>query len=196
MQGLNNMVQTYLENEKLVLQQSFPLYFEQYRTDGVEYNIYTGQSLSPDIPFDQLYLRNLRLWQLNSMVHLAREVKAMQQQIEIPLETTQLILAHHLPIAITFRRDERRFDVEGDYNIRYEMMKKRIDKVLIKGTGERLTQPQRIAIVYTNAKESDEYIKYIHYLQDKGLLAPELENLDLEATQGILGLRALRVTVC
>ena len=195
MQDINNMVLGYLDKEKQVLQQSFPLYFEQYRTDGVEYNIYTGQSLSPDIPFDQLYLRNLRLWQLNSMVHLAREARKMQEGKVFPLETTQLILAHHLPIAITFRRDERRFDVEGASNIRYEVMKKRLDKVLVNETGERLTQPGKIAIVYSNAREADEYGKFVHYLIDKGLLKGELEYLGLEETQGFLGLKALRVSI-
>jgi hypothetical protein len=85
--------------------------------------------------------------------------------------------------------------VEGAYNIRYEIMKKRIDKVHIKETGERLTQPGKIALVYSNHKEAQEYIKYIEYLQEKQLLDTNLEQLDLEEVQGLLGLRALRVGV-
>jgi hypothetical protein len=70
-------------------------------------------------------------------------------------------------IAISFRRDERKFDVEGSYNIRYEVIKKRLDKVHIKDTGERLTQPLKIAIVYSNPKDFVEYEEYINFLQKK-----------------------------
>jgi hypothetical protein len=44
------------------------------------------------------------------------------------LQTTQLILIHSQPISISFRKDERKFDVEGSYNIRYEVIKKRLIK--------------------------------------------------------------------
>jgi hypothetical protein len=104
-------------------------------------------------------------------------------------------MAHSNPIAISFRKDERRFDVEGAYNIRYEIMKKRIDKVRIKSTNERLTQPGKIAIVYSYAREADEYRKYIEFLQNKNILLPDAEMLDLEEVQGISGLKAIRLSV-
>ena len=91
--------------------------------------------------------------------------------------------------------DERKFDVEGGANIRYEVIKKRIDKVRVRETGERLTQPGKIAIVYTQAKESEEYEEYIHYLIKKNLLSEEVEKLELEDVQGISGLKAIRVSV-
>jgi hypothetical protein len=102
---------------------------------------------------------------------------------------------HARPIDITFRNDERRFDVEGAYNIRYEVIKKRIDKVLIKDTRERLTQPGKIAIVYFNQQEAQEYIDYIRTLQQQGLLDDSLEYLELEELQGVNRLKALRVGV-
>ncbi len=113
----------------------------------------------------------------------------------MPLQTTQLILAHSTPINISFRPDERKFDVDGAYNIRYEIIKKRIDKVHIKTTNERLTQPGKIAIVYSQPKEAEEYKGYIEFLQNQQLLLPVIEEFDLEELQGILGLKALRVTV-
>jgi hypothetical protein len=192
---INTTLIKYLDKERKTLQKSYPNYFEKYKTDGVEYNIYIGQSIAPGKPFDELYLKNLRLWQLSSMADIARITHTLLPQMKIQLHTTQLILIHANSISISFRRDERRFDVEGAYNIRYEIMKKRIDKVHIKESGERLTQPGKIALVYSNQKEAQEYIKYIEYLQEKQLLDTNLEYLDLEEVQGLVGLRALRVGV-
>jgi hypothetical protein len=111
------------------------------------------------------------------------------------LRTTQLILAHSQPLSITFRTEERKFDVDGAYNIRYEIVKKRIDKVRIKDTNERLTQPGKIAIVYSQTKDADEYIEYIEFLQNLNLIKPGVEKYDLEELQGVVGLKALRIEV-
>lgn len=142
-----------------------------------------------------MYLQNLRLWQLKSMAEVARITHLLLPSLKVPLKTTQLILVHGQPISIGFRKDERRFDVEGAYSIRYEMMKKRLDKVHIHGTTERLTQPGKIAIVYTNQKEAQEYHEYILYLQSKNLVLPGIESLELEELQGLRGLKALRVEI-
>lgn len=192
---INKEINKYLDKEKENIQHSFPCYFEKYRTDGVEYNIYIGQAIAQNRKFDQLYLRNLRLWQLSSMAEIAKMTHKLEGKLKVPLQTTQLILVHSNPIDISFRQDERRFDVEGAYNIRYEIIKKRIDKVHIRQTGKRLTQPGTISIVYAYAKEMEEYLKYITFLQNKGVLTPEVELLDLEDLQGVSGLRALRVKV-
>ena len=161
----------------------------------MEYDIYIGQSIAPQKPFDAVYLRNLRLWQLRSMAEIAKLTHKLLPSLKVPLQTTQLILVHNKPIDISFRRDERKFDVEGAYNIRYEMIKKRIDKVHIYNSTERLTQPGKIALVYTNPKEAEEYLQYISFLQSKNLLLKDLEHLDLEELQGVLGLKAIRIGV-
>jgi hypothetical protein len=193
--AINKAVSNYLESEKEMIQHAYPSYFEKYRTDGVEYNIYIGQSIAPNKPFDAVYLRNLRLWQLRSMAEIAQLTHKLLRKLKVPLQTTQLILIHSKPIDISFRRDERKFDVEGAYNIRYEMIKKRIDKVHIYNSEERLTQPGKVALVYTNPKEAEEYLQYIKFLQNKNLLLDNLEHLDLEELQGVLGLKAIRVGV-
>jgi hypothetical protein len=192
---LNSLVTKYLVSEEIKLQKIFPHYFDKYKTDGIEYDIYIGESISRSRQFDHMYLRNIRLWQLSSMVEIARKTSAQLPGLKIPLQTTQLILVHSHPICITFRGDERRFDVEGGANIRYELIKKRIDKVRIRNTGERLTQPNCIAIVYTQVKEADEYEEYIRLLQRKNMLSPQIEKLELEEVQGLSGLRAIRVAV-
>jgi hypothetical protein len=195
MSKINNAVLNTIITEEESIQASYPHYFEKYKTDGVEYTIYIGQSIAPDTKFDLMYLQNLRLWQLSSMAEIARITKNLLPSLQVPLQTTQLILAHSQPISIGFRKDERRFDVEGAYNIRYEIMKKRLDKVHIEGTSERLTQPGKIAIVYSNPKEAQEYQEYIYYLQSKNLLLPGIENVELEELQGVRGLRAMRVDI-
>ncbi len=188
-------VNNYFDLLKDEIQRAYPSYFEKFRTDGVEYDIYIGQSITPDKPYSDIYLKNLRLLQLSSMAAIARYSHALLPQLSTPVETTQLIFIHSHPIDIRFRRDEKRFDVEGAYNIRYHIIKKRIDKVRIRDSRERLTQPNKIALVYFNQKEADEYIGYIRYLQGEGMLLNDLEYLELEELQGVSGLKALRVGV-
>ncbi|MBO9203476.1 MULTISPECIES: GAF domain-containing protein [Niastella] len=192
---INNAVLHTFQQQETIMQQSYPHYFEKYKTDGVEYTIYIGQSIAPHNPFNMLFLKNLQLFQLTSMAEIAQMIHTMQPTLPVPLQTTQLILIHSQPMSISFRRDERRFDVEGSYNIRYEIMKKRLDKVHICGTQERLTQPGKIAMVYSNPKEAEEYQEYILFLQNKKLLQPGIECLELEELQGVSGLKALRVNV-
>lgn len=177
------------------MQRAYPCYFEKFRTDGVEYDVYIGQAIAPEKPFKEIYLNNLRLMQLTSMAALAKYTHSLMEQLVKPIATTQLIFIHSHPIDIKFRKDEKRFDVEGAYNIRYQIVKKRIDKVHIKNTRERLTIPNKIALVYFSQKEADEYAEYIHYLKEKGVLADDLEYLELEQLQGISGLKAMRVGV-
>lgn len=194
-QLINTGINNYLELFDKELQSSYPCYFEKIRSDGVEYDIYIGQSISPDKNFNEVYLKNIRLWQLTSMAAVARVTHKLLHQMEKRLYTTQLIFVNASPIDIHFRTDERRFDVEGAYNIRYQIIKKRIDKVNIKDTGERLTQPGKIALVYFTEREIKEYLGYIDYLQEKGTLLNDLEELELEELQGVKGLKALRVGV-
>jgi GAF domain-containing protein len=192
---LNDAVSDYLDEEEDKAQLMFPHYFQRYKTDGVEFNIYVGSTLVEDKPFDLVFLKNLRLWQLLTMVEITRRTAALKPTLPVPLDTTQLILIHGQPLSIRFRQDERQFDVDGAYNIRYEIIKKRIDKATVQGTGERLTQPGTIALVYAQTREAVEYYEYIDYLQDRGLLEPGVEELELEELQGVKGLLALRVRV-
>lgn len=194
-QAINFSISQYLEFMKEEMEQSYPCYFEKFRTDGIEYDIYIGQSIAPGKRFSSLYLKNMRLLQLASMANIARITNALLPELEKPLLTTQLIFIHSADIDISFRNDERRFDVEGSYNIRYQIVKKRIDKVLIKGTGERLTQPGKIALIYFTDEEAKEYVEYLSYLHEQNILENNPEFLDLDDVQGVHGLKALRVGV-
>lgn len=195
MQMINTAVNNYFESGKEELQQSYPCYFEKFRTDGIEYDIYIGQSIAPAKPFDPYHLKNLRLWQLSSMTAVARLTRSLLSEMPKALHTTQLIFIHNHTIDISFRADERKFDVEGAYNIRYQMIKKRIDKVHIRNTKERLTQPDKIALIYFHERDIEDYLPFIYYLQETNVLEETLEELELEDLQGLSGLRALRVGV-
>ena len=192
---LNDAVSDYLDEEEEKAQHMFPHYFQRFKTDGVEFNIYVGQSLVEDKPFDLVFLKNLRLWQLLTMVEITRLTARLKPTLPVPLDITQLILIHGQSLSIRFRQDERQFDVDGAYNIRYEIIKKRIDKATVLGTGERLTQPGYLALVYAQTREAQEYREYVEYLQDLGVLEKEVEELELEELQGVKGLLALRVKV-
>ncbi|MEJ8756123.1 GAF domain-containing protein [Pontibacter sp. H259] len=192
---INETISSFLDREEEKAQQIFPHYFEKYKTDGLEYNIYIGTSLLNGGTFEQIYLKNMRLWQLMLTCEIARRIQNLRATLKLPLEIAQLILVHSDPISIRFRLDEKKFDVEGASNIRYEIIKKRLDKATIRDSDERLTQPGKIAIVYTQQKEATEYLRYIEFLQSEGYIEKKVEMLEVEEMQGVQGLRAIRVKV-
>jgi hypothetical protein len=192
---INDEVARFIDREQELAQQIFPHYFERFVTDGVDFNIYIGQSISPNRPFDAFYLKNLKIWQLTTLAKAAQLTHTLEKKLSLSLQTTQLILAHSHPISISFRTAERKFDVDGAYNIRYEIIKKRIDKVHIKNSNERLTQPGMLAIVYSQPQEGQEYLEYIDFLRNKQLLKGDVQHFELEELQGVSGLKGLRVAV-
>jgi hypothetical protein len=192
---INDAIARFLDQEEETAQQYFPHYFEKRKTDGVEHTIYVGGALVADGNFCPLYLKNLRLWQLLLTCEVVRRTERLKRDLPVPLETAHLILAQDSPLTIRFSPDERRFEVQGAYDIRHEIIKKRLDKARIKHTAERLTQPGKIAIVYTQRPEAKEYLEYIDYLQAAGCLLDQVEELELEDLQGAQGLQALRVAV-
>jgi hypothetical protein len=192
---INEVISTYIDLEEQAAQSMCPHYFEKQKTDGVDYTIYVGRSLREDGIFDALYLKNLRLWQLMVACGIALRTERLKDQLPVALDVTSLILIQHAPLAIRFRVDEKRFDVDGAYNVRYEIIKKRIDKATIRDGVERLTQPGKIALVYSHPSEAQEWREYIGYLQRLRYLTPDVEELEVDELQGAQGLRALRVTV-
>lgn len=189
---INRTISNYLDEAESSAQKMFPHYFEKYKTDGVEYSLYVGSELVRDRKFDPFYLKNFHLWQLLTMSEIYRKIEALKPSLKTKLDITQLILVHDQPISIRFRPDEKHFDVDGAYDIRYEIVKKRIDKAFIKNSDERLTQPGKIAIVYNQAKVEDEFRRYFQYLKARNLVKGTMEELELEELPGAMGLRALR----
>jgi hypothetical protein len=195
MSVINKKMASVLDKKQIEAQLIYPHYYERFKTDGVEHNLYIGASIAPTKPFNSLYLQNLRLWQLQTLCEMEIEHHLLKATLPYELDVTSLILVFSSPISIRFRMDEKRFDVDGTYNARYEVVKKRIDKANIKGTKERITQKEKITIVYSHNSEENEYLKYIKYLQFKKILEPNIEQFEVEELQGVSGLRAIRVKV-
>jgi len=192
---LNQRLANFLDSEQVEVQKVFPHFYERHRTDGVDYLIYIGKSMNESGHFHELYVKNLHLWQLRIACGMAWITQHLKPELSVNLDIAHLILVQNSPLSIRFRYDEKQFDVDGAYDIRHEIIKSRIDKAVVKGTKERLTQPQKIAIVYSLAEEEIEMMQHITYLQKHEFLKKNVEFLDLEDLPGVNGLKALRVGV-
>ena len=192
---LNEALSGYLDREETEAQSVFPHYFEKRQTDGIDYMMYVGASMIENGKLSPFHVRNLGLWQIIVACGMAQHTEQIKPDLKIPLETCHLILVNHSPLSIRFRYDEKRFDVDGAYDVRHAIIKSRIDKAAVKGTGERLTQPGRVAIVYSHANEGTEIRRHIDFLRARGNLLNDLEFLDLDDLPGVKGLKALRVGI-
>jgi len=193
---INKNMASLLDHKQVEAQHMFPHYYERFKTDGVEHNLYIGDSITqnPD-DFNIIYLYNLRLWQLQAMCEMENNYYSLKEKLPIPLDVASMILVFNNPISLRFRMDEKRFDVDGTYNARYEVFKKRVDKSFIKGTEERVTQPGKISIIYSHQEDEVEYLRYISFLQSKKQLDTDVEIVEVEDLQGVTGLKALRVSL-
>lgn len=194
-QLINKNMAALLDDKQVDAQAMYPHYFERFKTDGVEHNMYIGESINQKGGFNDIYLYNLRLWQLQIMCEMENAFYQQQNQYPIMLDVASMILVFNQPLSIRFRMDEKHFDIDGTYNARYEVVKKRVDKAVIKGTDERVTEKGKITIFYSQKQDELEYLRYIRFLQSKSLLAEPIEIVELEDLQGITGLRAIRVPI-
>ncbi|QAA83183.1 GAF domain-containing protein [Aequorivita sp. H23M31] len=191
---VNKVLAGVLDKKQQHAQMMFPHYFERFKTDGVEHNLYIGASITKEKVFDTIYLKNLKLWQLQVICEMENTYSRFKDQLPVPLEVASMILAFNGSLSLRFRMDEKRFDVDGTYNARYEVVKKRVDKAHIKNTDERITKPGKLAIVYSQAEDEEEYKTYIRFLQAQQLLDDDVETVELEDLQGVTGLKAIRVS--
>lgn len=192
---LNDRLGAYLESEASIMQKTLPHYFEMHRTDGVDYLIYAGQSILEKEKFSSLYLKDLRLWQIRLAAGMAWHTHQLKPTLKVPLDTAHLILIQNSPISIRFRYDERRFDVDGAYDTRQEIIKSRIDKARLKGSQERLTQPGKIAIVYSLPEEETEILRHLEFFHAQQVLTGETETIVIDDLPGVQGLKAIRAAV-
>jgi hypothetical protein len=192
---VNRKLADMLDENQEKAQQIFPHYYERFKSDGVEHNLYTGQYIAPDLHYHSKIVHKLRYWQLKTMCNMEREFQNFKKDLPISLDIASLIFVYNEKIDIRFRMDEKRFDIDGAYNSYYEIIKKRIDKAHIKDSTERITCPGKITIVYFGMENQKEYLEYINKLQKKEILQNDIEFLKVEDLQGITGLLALRVSL-
>lgn len=193
--SINAMLANILDKRQAEIQSFYPHYYERFKTDGVEHNMYIGATITPTLEFNEGHLRRLRLWQLIVTAEMETEQHHLKPTLPYQLGVTSLILVFSTPIAIRFRMDEKHFDIDGAYNVRYEVIKKRIDKAHIRNTHDRITKQGTITIIYSKSEEEIEYDHYLHILQSAGILGDMPERFDVEDLQGVTGLKALRVNV-
>lgn len=193
--SINKELASLLDKKQEEAQLMYPHYFERFKTDGVEHNMYIGEAITKKNSFNPIYLYNLRLWQLQVMCEMENAYYQMQSSFPISLDVASMILVFNQPLSISFRMDEKQFDVDGTYNARYEIVKKRVDKAYIKGTDERVTQKGKISIVYSQKQDEIEYLRYVKFLQSKNYLDNDIEIVELQDLQAVTGLKAIRVSV-
>ncbi|ASW74725.1 hypothetical protein IQ37_15340 [Chryseobacterium piperi] len=192
---VNRKLADILDERQIKAQQIFPHYYERFKSDGIEHNLYIGHNIAPDLPYSSKVVHELRYWQLKTICKMEQEFQSFKKDLPIPLDIASLIFVYNEKIDIRFRMDEKRFDVDGAYNSYYEIIKKRLDKAHVKNSTERITCPGKITIVYFGMENQKEYLQYIHRLQKKEILQSDIEFLKVEDLQGITGLLAFRVTL-
>ncbi|WP_106793523.1 GAF domain-containing protein [Aquimarina sp. Aq78] len=192
---INKKMASLLDQKQDEAQGMYPHYFERFKSDGVEHNMYIGESITKQDSFNKVYLYNLRLWQLQIMCEMENAYYQMKKELPIALDVASMVLVFNSSLSVRFRMDEKRFDVDGTYNARYEVVKKRVDKSKIKGTDQRVTEKGKLVIIYSQRSDEREYIKYLNFLQSKNYLEEEIEIVELDNLQGVTGLKALRVNI-
>src|SRR5690606_30663581 len=80
---INKKMAIVIDTKQIEAQQMYPHYFERYKTDGVEHNMYIGEAITNEGNFNEIYLYNLRLWQLQVMCEMENEVYHSQSQFPI-----------------------------------------------------------------------------------------------------------------
>ncbi|MFH0958457.1 MAG: hypothetical protein V1897_07105 [Pseudomonadota bacterium] len=192
---LNNTLSDYLEKEQAHAQSIFPHFFDKRKTDGVDYVMYLGESMVEKLKFNEVYVKNLRLWQLIVCCGMAWHNSVVQPKLKAPLELSHVVVVSHTPISIRFRFDQKRFDVESSPDIGHEIIRSRVSGATTKIDNDKLSQPDKIAIVYSRPEEAIEMKRHISYLQDNHYLMDDLEYVELNELEGIQWLRARRVSV-
>ncbi|WP_449420647.1 GAF domain-containing protein [Phormidium nigroviride] len=176
------------------MQQIIPHYCDIECTDGMDHMIYIGKSI--DSKFTPFHLHSLRYEQLRAVCDCARTAFRLQADAKINLQLAHLILVQNTTINIFHNENtEKMFDVQGTRDIRYELVKKRIEKAVDKDAQERITQSGMLTIVYSNEDEWEEYRQYLRYLAREGCVESKIQTGMVEPLQGVSGLRFGRVRI-
>lgn len=192
---INYHLQNTWEKWQKQMQQIMAHHCDFEATDGIDHMMYVGKSINPK--FSQFHLCSLRYEQLRAICDCARTILRLKAESEeVTLGVVYLILVQNSTIDIYHNENtERLFDVKGSRDIRYEIVKKRIDKGVDQETKERITQPGMLTVVYSTDEEWQEYQQYFRYLVREGWVEEKFESGLVEPLQGVSGLRFVRAKV-
>ncbi|MGD1704752.1 GAF domain-containing protein [Dapis sp. BLCC M229] len=192
---INYHLQNTWEKWQKQMQLIIPHHCDFEATDGIDHMMYVGKSINSK--FNQFHLSSLRYDQLRAICDCARTALRLKAESEeLILGVVHLILVQNYTIDIYHNEStERLFDVKGTHDIRYEIVKKRIDKGVDKETKERITQPGMLTVVYSTDEEWEEYEQYFRYLVREGWVEDKFESGLVEPLQGVSGLRFVRAKV-
>ncbi|MEM9326445.1 MAG: GAF domain-containing protein, partial [Bacteroidota bacterium] len=192
---INRLFAALLSREDQKMQTLLPHYITHSLTDGIEFDLYVGQSLLRKTHFHTYHIKDFRLWQLKLVCQMGHEVMARNQEASSVLlpAISLLVVAYPSTIDIHFRGDEKRFDVMGAEGVRYETIKKRVEKAVVTDTGERLTQANKLAVCYLDEATKKEYIEYLNHMAKTGAIEEKIEDLELDLPTDSAGIKSLRV---
>ncbi|MBE9162692.1 GAF domain-containing protein [Tychonema sp. LEGE 06208] len=176
------------------MQQIIPHYCDIECTDGIDHMIYVGKSIDPK--FSPFHLHSLRYEQLRAICDCARTVFRLQAECQINMELAHLVLVQNTTIDIFHNENtEKMFDVKGTRDIRYELVKKRIEKAVDQDAKQRITQSGMLTVVYSTEDEWEEYQQYLRYLSREGWVEAKVQTGMVESLQGVSGLKFARVRI-
>ncbi|MGK0386735.1 MAG: hypothetical protein ACI849_001353, partial [Patiriisocius sp.] len=87
---INKHMASVLDTKQKQAQKMYPHYFERFKTDGVEHNMYIGESITLKNSFHRVYLYNLRLWQLQVMCEMENNYYKLKEKLALPLDVASM----------------------------------------------------------------------------------------------------------
>src|SRR5690606_13188906 len=91
LQQLNSLIKEEVQQFNEIVQGIFPSYFKWFRSDGIEYHLYVGQSITPTKAFDPASLREIRKQQFITMSRIAKRAAQIEKSLAVPMQVTLLI---------------------------------------------------------------------------------------------------------
>ena len=99
---INKALANIIDSKQNNAQAMYPHYFERFKTDGVEHNLYIGESITKHKSFNKIYLYNLRLWQLQVMCEMENSFYQIKDALPVQVNVSSMILVFNSsPVSYT-----------------------------------------------------------------------------------------------
>ncbi len=80
---VNRKLADILDESQVKAQQVFPHYYERFKSDGVEHNLYIGSTIAPDLHYTAKVVHRLRYWQLKTICKIEREFQTFKKRFPL-----------------------------------------------------------------------------------------------------------------